>query len=89
MQLANIDLGKLSVSKLNMRNGKAPPDVSDILAEHRGGPLRRRPDAQDHHAEADEDLADEKSGRSHGVSPPPADARAGGEASLVSCGSDR
>lgn len=31
MQLANIDLGKLSVSKLNMRHGKAPPDVSDIL----------------------------------------------------------
>lgn len=31
MQLANIDLGELSVSKLNMRNGKAPPDVSDIL----------------------------------------------------------
>jgi ParB family chromosome partitioning protein len=32
MQLANIDLGKLFVSKTNMRHGTKPPDVSDILA---------------------------------------------------------
>lgn len=32
MQLANIDLGKLFVSKTNMRYGTKPPDVSDMLA---------------------------------------------------------
>src|SRR5690242_2746133 len=32
MQLANIDLGKLFISKTNMRHGTKPPDVSDILA---------------------------------------------------------
>ncbi len=31
MKLANIELGKLSVSALNMRHGKKAPDVSDIL----------------------------------------------------------
>jgi len=31
MQLANIDLGKLFVSKTNMRHGEKAPDVSDIL----------------------------------------------------------
>lgn len=31
MQLANIDLGKLFVSKTNMRYGEKAPDVSDIL----------------------------------------------------------
>lgn len=31
MQLAHIELGKLSVSAANMRNGKKPPDISDIL----------------------------------------------------------
>ncbi|HBI18249.1 MAG TPA: chromosome partitioning protein ParB, partial [Brevundimonas sp.] len=31
MQLANIDIGKLSISKLNMRHDRKPPDVSDIL----------------------------------------------------------
>ncbi|MCM8731989.1 ParB/RepB/Spo0J family partition protein [Hephaestia sp. GCM10023244] len=31
MQLANIDLGKLSISKLNMRHHRQAPDVSDIL----------------------------------------------------------
>src|SRR3546814_17080290 len=31
MQLANIELGKLSVSKANMRYGSKAPDVSDIL----------------------------------------------------------
>lgn len=31
MQLANIELGKLFVSKTNMRHGEKSPDVSDIL----------------------------------------------------------
>src|SRR3546814_15204161 len=31
MQLANIELGKLSVSKANMRYGSKAPDVSDLL----------------------------------------------------------
>ncbi|PZU47953.1 MAG: chromosome partitioning protein ParB [Sphingomonas sp.] len=31
MQLANIDIGKLSISKLNMRHDRKAPDVSDIL----------------------------------------------------------
>ncbi|TRO91256.1 chromosome partitioning protein ParB [Glycocaulis profundi] len=31
MQLAHIDLGKLFVSASNMRHGRTPPDVSDIL----------------------------------------------------------
>ena len=31
MRLQFIELGKLSVSKTNMRYGKRPPDVSDIL----------------------------------------------------------
>ena len=31
MQLENIDLAKLSISPANMRNGKKPPDISDIL----------------------------------------------------------
>src|SRR3546814_20475480 len=31
MQLANIELGKLCVSKANMRYGRKAPDVSDIL----------------------------------------------------------
>ena len=31
MQLENIELAKLSVSPANMRNGKKPPDISDIL----------------------------------------------------------
>ncbi len=73
----------------NIEQGEHRRAELRLMAEHRGGPLRRRPDAQDHHAEADEDLADEKFGRGHGVSPPPANARAGGEARLPSCGSDR
>lgn len=31
MQLAHIDLERLSISPLNMRHGKKAPDVSDIL----------------------------------------------------------
>ena len=31
MQLQFIDLGKLVISKANMRHGKKAPDVSDIL----------------------------------------------------------
>jgi ParB family chromosome partitioning protein len=31
MQLENIDIGKLSISTLNMRHGRRPPDISDIL----------------------------------------------------------
>jgi ParB family chromosome partitioning protein len=31
MQLENIDLAKLSISPVNMRNAKKPPDISDIL----------------------------------------------------------
>lgn len=31
MKLANIDLGKLSVSALNMRHGRKPPDIDDLL----------------------------------------------------------
>src|SRR3546814_16690674 len=35
MPLANIELGKLSVSKANMRYGSMAPDVSDILPSTR------------------------------------------------------
>ncbi|WP_246252184.1 ParB/RepB/Spo0J family partition protein [Allomesorhizobium camelthorni] len=31
MQLAHIDLGKLTVSPFNMRDGKRAPDIADIL----------------------------------------------------------
>ncbi|MDQ1153431.1 ParB N-terminal domain-containing protein [Brevundimonas sp. SORGH_AS_0993] len=51
MQLANIDLGKLSVSTLNMRHGKTAPDVSDILPSIRARgvlvPLLVRPSGED------------------------------------------
>ena len=52
MQLTHIDLGKLSVSALNMRHGSKAPDISDILPCVRargmlraaaGAPERRRP----------------------------------------------
>ncbi len=51
MQLANIDIGKLSVSALNMRHAKKAPDVSDILPSIRARgvlqPLLVRPTADD------------------------------------------
>ena len=51
MKLANIDLGKLSVSALNMRHGRKAPDVSDILPTVRARgvlvPLLVRPSADD------------------------------------------
>lgn len=51
MQLANIDIGKLSVSALNMRHAKKAPDVSDILPSIRARgivqPLLVRPVADD------------------------------------------
>jgi ParB family transcriptional regulator, chromosome partitioning protein len=31
MRLQHIDLNHLSISPANMRNGKKPPDISDIL----------------------------------------------------------
>jgi len=50
MQLANIDLGKLSVSALNMRHTKTAPDISDILPSVRARgvlvPLLVRPNAE-------------------------------------------
>ncbi|WP_191555627.1 ParB/RepB/Spo0J family partition protein [Brevundimonas aurantiaca] len=50
MQLANIDIGKLSISKLNMRHGKQAPDVSDILPSVRARgvlvPLLVRPSGE-------------------------------------------
>lgn len=51
MKLANIDLGKLSVSALNMRHGRKTPDVSDILPTVRARgvlvPLLVRPSGDD------------------------------------------
>ena len=31
MELTHIDLGKLSIAAVNMRHGRKPPDVSDLL----------------------------------------------------------
>ncbi|WBO24464.1 ParB/RepB/Spo0J family partition protein [Sphingomonas abietis] len=49
MKLLNIELGKLSVSALNMRHGKQAPDVSDMLPSVRARgilvPLLVRPQA--------------------------------------------
>jgi ParB family chromosome partitioning protein len=51
MELAFIDLGKLTVSKANMRAGKKPPDISDILPSVRARgvlvPILVRPNGSD------------------------------------------
>jgi ParB family transcriptional regulator, chromosome partitioning protein len=51
MQIDHIPLGQLSVSKANMRQGKKPPDIADILPSviRRGvvSPLFVRPNCQD------------------------------------------
>ena len=51
MKLDFIDLGKLSISKTNMRYGKKAPDVSDILPTVRARgvlvPLIVRPNCAD------------------------------------------
>lgn len=50
MQLTHIDIGKLSVSALNMRHGKKAPDTSDILPSIRARgvlvPLLVRPNGE-------------------------------------------
>lgn len=55
MQIESISLDRLSVSKANMRQGKKPPDVADILPSviRRGviSPLFVRPNCQDGHFE--------------------------------------
>jgi ParB family transcriptional regulator, chromosome partitioning protein len=55
MQIDHIPLGQLSVSKANMRQGKKPPDIADILPSviRRGvvSPLFVRPNCQDGHYE--------------------------------------
>jgi ParB family transcriptional regulator, chromosome partitioning protein len=55
MHIDHIALGQLSVSKANMRQGKKPPDISDILPSviRRGvvSPLFVRPNCQDGHFE--------------------------------------
>lgn len=55
MQIDQIPLDRLSVSKANMRAGKKPPDVADILPSviRRGviSPLFVRPNCQDGHFE--------------------------------------
>ena len=55
MELQHIELAKLSVSKANMRNGRKPPDISDILpsVKARGVlvPLLVRPNGEDGHFE--------------------------------------
>jgi ParB family transcriptional regulator, chromosome partitioning protein len=55
MQIDHIALDRLSVSKANMRQGKKPPDISDILPSviRRGvvSPLFVRPNCQDGHYE--------------------------------------
>ena len=55
MELQHIELARLSVSKANMRNGRKPPDVSDILpsVKARGVlvPLLVRPNGEDGHFE--------------------------------------
>ncbi len=55
MQLANIDIGKLSISALNMRHGRSAPDISDILPSiRRRGvltPLLVRPSTEPDHFE--------------------------------------
>ncbi len=51
MQLAHIDLGRLCISALNMRNGKKPPEISDILPSIRARgvlvPLLVRPNGSE------------------------------------------
>jgi ParB family transcriptional regulator, chromosome partitioning protein len=55
MQIDHIALDRLSVSKANMRQGKKPPDIADILPSviRRGvvSPLFVRPNCQDGHYE--------------------------------------
>ena len=55
MQIDQIPLDRLSVSKANMRQGKKPPDIADILPSvvRRGvlSPLFVRPNCQDGHYE--------------------------------------
>ena len=55
MQLAHIELDRLSISALNMRHGKKAPDVSDILPSVRKRgvlvPLLVRPHGQPDHFE--------------------------------------
>jgi ParB family transcriptional regulator, chromosome partitioning protein len=55
MQIDQIPLDRLSVSKANMRQGKKPPDITDILPSiiRRGvlSPLFVRPNCQDGHYE--------------------------------------
>lgn len=55
MQLAHIEQGKLSVSGANMRNGRKPPDISDILPTVRARgvivPLIVRPNGGEDHYE--------------------------------------
>lgn len=55
MELQHIELARLSVSKANMRNGRKPPDISDILpsVKARGVlvPLLVRPNGEDGHFE--------------------------------------
>ena len=59
MQLENIELAKLSVSPANMRNGKKPPDISDILPSVRVRgvlvPLLVRPTAAPKHSRLSRD----------------------------------
>ena len=55
MQIEHIPLDRLAVSKANMRNGKKPPDISDILPSIIGrgvvSPLFVRPNCEDGHFE--------------------------------------
>ena len=57
MELTHIDLSKLTLSAINMRHAKQPPDVSDILPSVRARgvlvPLLVRPNG----APRDEDSA--------------------------------
>jgi ParB family chromosome partitioning protein len=52
MRLDHIDQNRLSISHANMRNGKKPPDISDILPSVRARgvlvPLLVRPNGSDH-----------------------------------------
>jgi ParB family chromosome partitioning protein len=67
MKLANIELGKLPVSALNMRHGKQAPDVSDILPSIRARgilvPLLVRPQPAPDGGETDRDTFEIVAGR--------------------------